>query len=230
MVLPAFGIISEVIPVFSRKPIFGYGSSSSPRAWRSPSLASGSGPTTCSRWAWLPRRACLLWRRQHDDRRPHRDQDLQLVATMWGGHLRFTTPMLFATAFIAQFTIGGITGVQFANVPIDWQTTDTYYVVAHFHYVLFGGTAFAIFAGAYYWFPKMTGRMLGEKPRQMALLADFHWLQSHLLPHAHPRTDGDAASRLYLPRPARLGTLNTMQTIGAFVLPPPSSSSSSNWS
>jgi heme/copper-type cytochrome/quinol oxidase subunit 3 len=85
------------------------------------------------------------------------------LATMWGGRLRLTTSMLFALGFIAMFTIGGISGVHFAIVPIDWQTTDTYYVVAHFHYVLFGGTLLAIFAGAYYWFPKITGRLLDER-------------------------------------------------------------------
>ena len=85
------------------------------------------------------------------------------IATLWGGSIRFTTAMLFATAFLIEFTIGGLSGVAFAVVPIDWQTTDTYFVVAHLHYVLFGGTVFALFAGAYYWFPKMTGRLLSER-------------------------------------------------------------------
>jgi heme/copper-type cytochrome/quinol oxidase subunit 1 len=85
------------------------------------------------------------------------------VATMWGGSIRFTTAMLFATAFIVEFTIGGISGVAFAAVPVDWQLTDSYFVVAHIHYVLFGGTMFTVFAGFYYWFPKITGRMLSER-------------------------------------------------------------------
>jgi heme/copper-type cytochrome/quinol oxidase subunit 1 len=85
------------------------------------------------------------------------------IATMWGGSIRFTTSMLFATAFIIQFTIGGLSGVAFAAIPIDWQLTDTYFVVAHIHYVLLGGTVFGVFAGTYYWFPKMTGRLLSEK-------------------------------------------------------------------
>jgi len=83
-------------------------------------------------------------------------------ATMFGGSIRFTTAMLFAIAFLLEFTIGGLSGIAFATVPVDWQLTDTYFVVAHFHYVLFGGTAFALFAAAYYWFPKITGRLLGE--------------------------------------------------------------------
>jgi heme/copper-type cytochrome/quinol oxidase subunit 3 len=85
------------------------------------------------------------------------------LGTLWGGRIRFTTAMNFCIAFIAMFTIGGVTGVQFAMVPIDWQVTDSYYVVAHFHYVLFGGTFLGIMAGTYYWFPKMTGKVLSER-------------------------------------------------------------------
>jgi heme/copper-type cytochrome/quinol oxidase subunit 3 len=85
------------------------------------------------------------------------------VFTMWGGSIRFTTSMLFAIAFILQFVVGGLSGITFAVAPIDWQMTDTYYVVAHFHYVLFGGTLFGMLAGLYYWFPKMSGRRLSEK-------------------------------------------------------------------
>ena len=85
------------------------------------------------------------------------------IATMWGGTIRFTTAMLFATAFVIQFTIGGLSGVTFAVIPIDWQLTDSYFVVAHIHYVLLGGMMFAMLSGIYYWFPKVTGRMLSEK-------------------------------------------------------------------
>jgi cytochrome c oxidase subunit 1 len=82
---------------------------------------------------------------------------------MWGGRLTLNTPMLFAIGFLAMFTIGGLSGVTHAIVPSDWQQTDTYYIVAHFHYVLFGGAVFGIFAGLYYWFPKLTGRLMSEK-------------------------------------------------------------------
>ena len=85
------------------------------------------------------------------------------TATMWGGSIQLTTSMMFAVAFLLEFVIGGLTGVMFAAVPIDWQLTDTYFVVAHFHYVLIGGTVFGLFAATFYWFPKMTGRMLNEK-------------------------------------------------------------------
>jgi heme/copper-type cytochrome/quinol oxidase subunit 1 len=84
------------------------------------------------------------------------------LGTMWGGKLRFTTPMLFAIGHIALFTIGGLDGVHMAVIPVDWQVTDSYYVVSHIHYVLFGGAIFGLFAGIYYWFPKMTGRQLSE--------------------------------------------------------------------
>ena len=82
---------------------------------------------------------------------------------MWGGKIRYTTSMLYAISFIVLFTIGGVSGVSFAVFPTDWQTTDSYYVVAHMHYVLFGGTMFGVLAGTFYWFPKMTGRMLNER-------------------------------------------------------------------
>ena len=85
------------------------------------------------------------------------------TATLWGGSIRFTTAMLFAIAFLIQFVVGGLTGIMFATVPVDWQLTDTYFVVAHFHYVLVGGIVFSLFAATYYWFPKISGRMLSEK-------------------------------------------------------------------
>lgn len=162
LILPAFGMISEIIPVFSRKPIFGYefvaGSTIviaflSFGVWAHHMFAVGLGygfngfqaaatmlisiPTGVKIFSW--------------------------IATMWGGSLRFTTSMLFAVAFLVTFTIGGITGVTFAVVPTDWQTTDSYYVVAHLHYVLVLGTQYAVFAGVYYWFPKMSGRLMSER-------------------------------------------------------------------
>src|SRR3954449_11889474 len=85
------------------------------------------------------------------------------LATTWGGQIRYAVPMLFALAFLVQFTIGGVTGVQFAAIPFNRQVTDTYYVVAHFHYVLYGGTMLAFFSGFFYWFPKVTGRMYSER-------------------------------------------------------------------
>jgi heme/copper-type cytochrome/quinol oxidase subunit 3 len=140
------------------------------------------------------------------------------VATMWGGAIRLRTAMLFAVAFLVQFVIGGLSGVTFAVVPIDWQTTDTYYVVAHFHYVLFGGTAFAIMAAIYYWFPKITGRLLDERLGRLhfwMMVIGFNgtfFVQHFLGLMGMPR-------RVYTyPDLPYWGALNMVSTVGAFVL------------
>ena len=162
MALPAFGMISEVIPVFSRKPIFGYEFVAASTVaigllsfgvWAHHMFTMGLGryadvffSVTSMLIAILTGVKIFNW-----------------TATMWGGAIRLTTSMLFAVAFLIQFVIGGLSGITFTAVPIDWQVTDTYYVVAHFHYVLFGGTLFGILAGLYYWFPKISGRLLSEK-------------------------------------------------------------------
>ncbi len=162
MALPAFGMISEVIPVFSRKPIFGYefvaGSTVaiallSVGVWAHHMFAVGLGHHADLAFA-IGSMAIAV---------PTGVKIFNWIATMWGGAIRFTTSMLFAAAFLMEFVIGGLSGITFAAAPIDWQVTDTYYLVAHFHYVLFGGTAFAIFAATYYWFPKMSGRLLNER-------------------------------------------------------------------
>lgn len=153
MVLPAFGMISEVVPVFSRKPIFGYafvaGSTVaiavlSFGVWAHHMFAVGLGRVADAIFAASSLLIAV----------PTGVKIFSWVATMWGGAIRLTTAMLFAVAFLVQFVVGGLSGVTFAVVPIDWQVTDTYYVVAHFHYVLFGGTAFGVMAAVYYWFPK----------------------------------------------------------------------------
>lgn len=160
--LPAFAMVSEVIPVFSRKPIYGYafvaGSSTvilllSYGVWAHHMFAVGLGTEANIFFSVMTMLIAL----------PTGVKIFNWTATMWGGSIRLTTSMLFAIAFLIQFVIGGLTGIMFAAVPIDWQMTDTYFVVAHFHYVLIGGVIFAVFAATYYWFPKMTGRMLDER-------------------------------------------------------------------
>ena len=127
------------------------------------------------------------------------------LGTVWGGSIRLKTPMLFALGFIAMFTIGGLSGVTHSIVPADTQQTDTYYVVAHFHYVLFGGLFLAIFGGFYYWWPKIFGKMLNERLGQAELLADAHRVQPHVLPDAHPRPPGPAPPDLHVRRGHGLG-------------------------
>ncbi|MBI5711155.1 MAG: cytochrome c oxidase subunit I [Candidatus Eisenbacteria bacterium] len=162
LILPAMGIISEVLPAFSRKPLFGY-----PvvvysgifigfmgwGVWSHHMFAVGLGPLADSFFALTTMLIAI----------PTGVKIFNWLATIWGGKLRFTTAMHFALGFIALFTMGGLSGFMHASPPADLQQTDTYFVVAHIHYVLFGGALMGIFAGIYYWFPKMTGRLMNER-------------------------------------------------------------------
>jgi cytochrome c oxidase subunit 1/cytochrome c oxidase subunit I+III len=217
MALPAFGMISEVVPVFARKPIFGYafvaGSTVaiavlSFGVWAHHMFAVGLGRVAEAVFAASSLLIAV----------PTGVKIFSWVATMWGGAIRLTTAMLFAVAFLVQFVIGGLSGVTFAVVPIDWQVTDTYYVVAHFHYVLFGGTAFAVMSAVYYWFPKMTGRLLDERVGRwhfwlMVLGFNLTFFVQHFLGLlGMPR-------RVYTyPDLPYWGVLNLVSTVGAFAL------------
>ena len=106
--------------------------------------------------------------------------------------------MLFCVGFLCQFLIAGLTGIMLAAAPFDWQLGNSYFVVAHFHYVILGGIVMAVFAGVYYWYPKVTGKMLKRDPGQVAFLAVCHRLPFDLRLHAHSRTSGHAASHLYV--------------------------------
>jgi cytochrome c oxidase subunit 1 len=159
MVLPAMGVISEVLPVFSRKPLFGY------KAFIF--ATAGIGALGFSVWAhhmfttgavFLPFFALMTFFIAV----PTGVKMFNWVFTMFRGQLTFSTPLIFAIGFLTMFLIGGINGAFSAAVPVDFALHDTYWVVAHLHYVLFGGSVFGVFAGIYYWFPKMTGRMLDE--------------------------------------------------------------------
>src|SRR5207253_6996464 len=160
--LPGFGIASEVISVMSRKPIFGYrlmalsllailvlGFS----VWAHHMFVSGM-----ASWLRVPMMATTLLIAV-----PTGIKVFSWLATMWEGRINFSTPMLFALGFVSMFVIGGLSGIYLGAVPIDIHVSDTYFVVAHIHYVLFGGSLFTIFAGVYYWFPKMTGRMFDDR-------------------------------------------------------------------
>lgn len=217
LALPAFGIISEVIPVFSRKPIFGYNliaASSVAIAllafgvWAHHMFAVGMGNPVN---AFFAASSMLIGI-------PTGIKIINWIGTMWGGAIHFKTPMLFALAFIIDFVIGGLSGMSFAIAPLDWQLTDTYYVVAHIHYVFLGGSLFAIFAGVYYWFPKMSGRMLSEK------LGKWHfWLfiigfnLTFMLQHALGMMGMPRRVYTYPDLPG-YGVLNFISSIGAFMM------------
>ncbi len=170
LILPAMGIVSEVLPTFSRKPLFGYPAVVFAGAaigflgfgvWAHHMFSSGI-PAVAQAAFGLATMTIAV---------PTGIKIFNWMGTMWGGRIKFNTPMLFSVGFVALFVIGGLSGVTHAIVPADWQQTDTYYIVAHFHYVLFGGAIFGLFSGIYYWFPKLTGRMYNE------LLGKIHfWL------------------------------------------------------
>ena len=162
IILPAFGIISEVLPVFSRKPIFGYKAIAfstvaigffSMLVWAHHMFTVGL-PISLQVFFMLASMVIAV---------PTGLKIFNWLATLWRGNIHFDTPMLFAIGFLSVFVMGGLTGIYLAAFPIDWQVHDTYFVVAHFHYTLFGGAIFAIFAGLFYWWPKMFGRLLNER-------------------------------------------------------------------
>lgn len=162
LALPAFGIISEVIPVFSRKVIFGYESVAAATiaiafisfgVWAHHMFAVGMIRTLDVFFSGATMLIAV----------PTGIKMFNWLATLYGGKLQFKMPMLWALGFLSMFLIGGLTGIMLGAIAFDWQLTDTYFVVGHFHFVLFGGTLFAMMAGVYYWFPKMTGKMLDER-------------------------------------------------------------------
>src|SRR4051794_7849481 len=162
LILPSFGIVSEVLPVFARKPLFGYKFVVFSGAaigfmgwgvWAHHMFASGLGPVSVAVFSVSTMLIAI----------PTGVKIVNWTLTLWGGKLHYTVAMLFAIGMILEFTIGGLSGVTHAVSPSDTQQTDTYYIVAHFHYVLFGGAVMGIFAGIYYWWPKVFGKVLNEK-------------------------------------------------------------------
>jgi len=217
LILPVFGMISEIIPVFSRKPLFGYTFVAwsgvaigflSFTVWAHHMFAVGLPPIAQAFFATSTTLIAI----------PTAVKVFNWCATMWGGKLVLKVPMLFAIGFVAMFLIGGLNGVALAVVPFDYQVTDSYFVVAHLHYVLFGGSVFGIFAGIYYWFPKMTGKLLGERLGQLQFWlflvgVNLTFFPMHLLGlMGMPR-------RIYT-YPSGLGWSldNLLATIGAFTI------------
>jgi cytochrome c oxidase subunit 1 len=170
LILPPMGAVSDVLPTFSRKPLFGYpfivyASASiaflSYGVWAHHMFAVGMGPIANSVFAATTMLIAV----------PTGVKVFNWIGTLWRGSIQTTTALMFSVGFVAMFIIGGLTGVMHASPPVDWQQTDTYFVVAHLHYVLFGGSIMGLFAGIYYWWPKMTGRVLSER------LGNWHfWL------------------------------------------------------
>ncbi len=217
LILPVFGMISEILPVFSRKPIFGY----TFIAWSGVAI----GFLSFTVWAHhmfavgLPLIAQAFFAASTTlIAIPTAVKIFNWIATIYGGKVSFKVPMLFALGFIAMFLIGGLDGAALALVPFDYQVTDTYFVVSHLHYVLFGGSVFGIFAGFYYWFPKISGKLMNERLGQvqfwlMLIGVNMTFFSMHIL------------GLLGMPRriytyPDNLGwnEMNLLQTIGAFIL------------
>ncbi|MGV9600632.1 aa3-type cytochrome oxidase subunit I [Streptosporangium sandarakinum] len=213
--LPFFGIITEVLPVFSRKPIFGYiGLVGATMAIAGLSMTVWAHHMFPTGQVLLPFFSFMTFLIAV----PTGVKFFNWTGTMWRGHLVFATPMLFAVGFLVTFLFGGLTGVILGSPPLDFHVTDSYFVVAHFHYVVFGTVVFAMFAGFYFWWPKLTGRMMNEKLGKIhfwMLFIGFHttFLVQHWLGAAgFPRRYAD-----YSPADGFTG-LNMISSIGAFIL------------
>ncbi|HEY2272796.1 MAG TPA: cytochrome c oxidase subunit I [Jatrophihabitantaceae bacterium] len=213
--LPFFGIITEVIPVFSRKPLFGYkGMVFATLSIAALSLAVWAHHMFTTGAVLLPFFSLMTFLIAV----PTGIKFFNWIGSMWGGAVSFDTPMIFALGFMVTFLFGGLTGVLLASPPVDFQVSDSYFVVAHFHYVLFGTIVFAVYSGIYFWFPKFTGRYLDEKLGKVHFWLTFigfhttflvqHWLGAEGMPRRI--ADYQAADGFT--------TLNTVSTIGAFIL------------
>ncbi len=216
IVLPAFGIISEVLPVFARKPIFGY------KAIAFSTVAIGFFSMLV--WAHhlftvglaIPLQSFFMVASMVIAV-PTGMKIFNWLATLWRGNLAFDTPMLFALGFLSLFVIGGLTGIYLAAFPIDWQVHDTYFVVAHFHYTLLGGVVFAIFAGLFYWWPKMFGRLLGETLGKWQFWLLFAGFNITFFPQHFLGLDG-MPRRVYTYANDEWETWNLVSTIGSWIM------------
>jgi len=217
LILPAFGLVSEVLPTFSKKPLFGY-----PvmvysgiligflgfGVWAHHMFSVGMGPIADTVFGLTTLLIAI----------PTGVKIFNWIFTMWGGSIRFTTAMKFAIGLVALFTIGGISGVSHASPPADLQQTDTYYIVAHFHYVLFGGSIMGIFAGIYHYFPKMFGRLMSEKLGSWHFWTNFIAMNLTFFP-MHMSGLLGMPRRIYTYDAGQgWDTFNLISSIGAFML------------
>jgi cytochrome c oxidase subunit 1 len=215
MILPGFGMISHVLAAFSGKEIFGYKGMVYATAfiaiigfavWGHHMFSAGMEPWLRAFFSFATMVIAV----------PTGVKIFSWLATIWGGSIRFTVSMMFALGFIALFTIGGVSGVFLANVPIDVQVHDSYFVVAHFHYVMFGGSVMTLFAGFYYWFPKMSGRYLSEKVGKLVFWLIFFGMNITFMP-MHWLGIAGMARRIYTYRPEYL-TLNQIISAGYLLM------------
>jgi cytochrome c oxidase subunit I len=215
MMLPGFGIISEVLAIHSRKPIFGYKLIAISTVaigvlgftvWAHHMFTSGMAP-----WLRVPMMFTTMAIAV-----PTGIKIFSWVATLWRGVIHLTTPMLFACGFLFTFVIGGLSGIFLAVIPVDINLTDTYFVVAHIHYVLFGGSVFTIYAGIYHWFPKMTGRMYDEGLGKLHFWLTFVFFNATFMPMHWLGMEG--MMRRIADYPAKWADLNFIISICAFIL------------
>jgi cytochrome c oxidase subunit I len=211
--LPFFGIVTEIIPVFSRKPLFGYVgmvgatigiTGLSVTVWAHHMFATGQ--------VLLPFFSFMTFLIAI----PTGVKFFNWVGTMWRGHLSFESPMLWAVGFLVTFLFGGLTGVILASPPLDFHVHDTYFVVGHFHYVLFGTVVFAMFAGFYFWWPKMTGRMLNDRLGKIHFWLLFVGFHTTFLVHHWLGAQG--MQRRIADYSSRFTALNVVSSAGAFLL------------
>jgi len=217
LILPAFGIISEIVSTFSRKRLFGYSSMVFATAligflgfmvWVHHMFTTGIGPVGNAIFAIATMAIAV----------PTGVKIFNWLFTLWGGQIQFTTANIFATAFIPTFVMGGTTGVMLAVPPADYQYHDTYFVVAHFHYVIVGGLVLGLFAGAYYWWPKMFGRMLNEKMGKVHFWTFFIGFHMTFFPQHFLGLMG-MPRRVFTYQPdVGLEPGNMISTIGAFLM------------
>ncbi len=217
LILPAMGIVSEVLPTFSRKPLFGYPvivlsgiiiGFMSWGVWSHHMFTVGLGPIANSVFA-LTTMAIAI---------PTAIKVFNWIGTLWGGSIAFKTPMLFALGFIAMFIIGGLSGIMHSSVPSDLQQQDTYFIVAHLHYVLFGGSLFGLFAGIYYWWPKMSGRILNETLGKINFWLMFIGFNVTFFPMHFTGLDGMPRRIYTYPEGMGWDFWNLVSTIGSFII------------
>ena len=217
LILPAMGIVSEVIPTFSRKPLYGYpfivGAGASIAfmgffVWSHHMFTVGLGPAANAAFA-LSTMAIAI---------PTGVKIFNWIGTIWGGQVSFQTPMLFSLAFVALFIVGGLSGIAHASPPTDAQQQDTYFIVAHFHYVLVGGSMFGLFSGVYYWWPKFTGKRLSEKLGKWHFWLMFIGMNLTFFPMHWLGLDGMPRRIFTYPADSGWETINSWVTIGSFII------------